>query len=427
MGTTKKTMTVAVRAAVPVAIVAIVWYVTLPILRYTLLMQEQKGLFLMTPDYFREVLSGSWPITTLISDFLVQFYSKPVLGSLLTGLIVAKVYLMVCTIFRFTSFRQVIGGLGAALSWLAIAHANTPHTGVVILMYSFLAAMISLCLPYRKFSVKGNSGIWQAAIVLTLFIGSAALLINDKELNRKEKWYAVEYTARVHDWDLVLAIATPELCRKDQSFVPYALLALNAKGMLAEKMFDYPITGPESLGDIGEMNWSGYSLRSQIHEVIGCPNEAIHLTFQMGMALPHGTGLGLLRQLIRLEIESGQYSLARKHAAILSRNPMNRKYSESALKMVVTAEEADNSSLQDNDGNAIRSSDLMISNNAIYNLGGIISYSPYATDAARERLLCHLLLSGDMTSFNALLKEYSGNIPVNRLPKAFRAAASGQL
>ena len=33
MGTTKKTMTVAVRAAVPVAIVAIVWYVTLPILR----------------------------------------------------------------------------------------------------------------------------------------------------------------------------------------------------------------------------------------------------------------------------------------------------------------------------------------------------------------------------------------------------------
>ena len=116
MGTTKKTMTVAVRAAVPVAIVAIVWYVTLPILRYTLLMQEQKGLFLMTPDYFREVLSGSWPITTLISDFLVQFYSKPVLGSLLTGLIVAKVYLMGYTIFRFTSFRQVIGGLGAALT-----------------------------------------------------------------------------------------------------------------------------------------------------------------------------------------------------------------------------------------------------------------------------------------------------------------------
>ena len=425
MGTTKKTMTVAVRAAVPVAIVAIVWYVTLPILRYTLLMQEQKGLFLMTPDYFREVLSGSWPITTLISDFLVQFYSKPSLGALLTGLIVAKVYLMVCTIFRFTSFRQVIGGLGAALTWLAIAHANTPHTGVVILMFTFLAALLSTFLPYRKNSITWKSGIFQATTVMALFLGSAAILVSDRELNQKEKWYAVEYTARVHDWDLVLAIATPELCRKDQSFVPYALLALNAKGMLAEKMFDYPITGPESLGDIGEMNWSGYSLRSQIHEVIGCPNEAIHLTCQMGMALPHGTGLGLLRQLIRLEIESGQYSLARKHAAILSRNPMNRKYSESALKMVEKAEKTVDSSHTDSYTPSY--SDLMISNNAIYNLGGIISYSPYATDAARERLLCHLLLSGDMTSFNALLKEYSGNIPVNRLPKAFRAAASGQL
>lgn len=425
MGTTKKTMTVAVRAAVPVAIVAIVWYVTLPILRYTLLMQEQKGLFLMTPDYFREVLSGSWPITTLISDFLVQFYSKPVLGSLLTGLIVAKVYLMVYTIFRFTSFRQIVGGIGAALTWIAIAHANTPHTGVVILMFTFLAALLSTFLPYRKNSITWKSGIFQATTVMALFLGSAAILVSDRELNQKEKWYAVEYTARVHDWDLVLAIATPELCRKDQSFVPYALLALNAKGMLAEKMFDYPITGPESLGDIGEMNWSGYSLRSQIHEVIGCPNEAIHLTCQMGMALPHGTGLGLLRQLIRLEIESGQYSLARKHAAILSRNPMNRKYSESALKMVKKAEKTVDSSHTDSYTPSY--SDLMISNNAIYNLSGIISHCPSATDAARERLLCHLLLSGDMTSFNALLKEYSGNIPVNRLPKAFRAAASGQL
>lgn len=418
-------MTVAVRAAVPVAIVAIVWYVTLPILRYTLLMQEQKGLFLMTPDYFREVLSGSWPITTLISDFLVQFYSKPVLGSLLTGLIVAKVYLMVYTIFRFTSFRQIVGGIGAALTWIAIAHANTPHTGVVILMFTFLAALLSTFLPYRKNSITWKSGIFQATTVMALFLGSAAILVSDRELNQKEKWYAVEYTARVHDWDLVLAIATPELCRKDQSFVPYALLALNAKGMLAEKMFDYPITGPESLGDIGEMNWSGYSLRSQIHEVIGCPNEAIHLTCQMGMALPHGTGLGLLRQLIRLEIESGQYSLARKHAAILSRNPMNRKYSESALKMVKKAEKTVDSSHTDSYTPSY--SDLMISNNAIYNLSGIISHCPSATDAARERLLCHLLLSGDMTSFNALLKEYSGNIPVNRLPKAFRAAASGQL
>ena len=426
MGKTRKEIVAsAARAAVPPAIVAIVWYVTLHILRYTLLLQEQKGLFLMTTDYFREVFSGSWPVTTLISDFLVQFYSKPSLGALLTGLIVAKVYLMVCTIFRFTSFRQIVGGIGAALTWIAIAHANTPHTGVVILMFTFLAALISISLPYRKISMKGKSGILQAATVMVLFLGSAALVVSDRELNQKEKWYAVEYTARVHDWDLVLAIATPELCRKDQSFVPYALLALNAKGMLAEKMFDYPITGPESLGDIGEMNWSGYSLRSQIHEVIGCPNEAIHLTCQMGMALPHGTGLGLLRQLIRLEIESGQYSLARKHAAILSRNPMNRKYSESALKMVEKAEKTVDSSHTDSYTPSY--SDLMISNNAIYNLSGIISHCPSATDAARERLLCHLLLSGDMTSFNALLKEYSGNIPVNRLPKAFRAAASGQL
>lgn len=416
------------RVCVPLAIIAIVWYVTLPVLRYTMLMQEQRGLFLFAPDYFRQVFSDPWPITTLISDFLVQFYRNASLGAFITAMIVAKTYLMVCIIFRFTALRQVLGGLAAAGTWYAIAHAQTPHTGVVILMLTFLVTLVSLCIPYKKirFLGEGRTGSWQGAVAVALVVGSAYFIATDRKIRDSERWLAVEYTTRSHDWDVVLAIATPKLCREDMSYVPYALLALNAKGQLGERLLDYPVSGPESLGDIGEMSWNGYSLRSQIQEVVGGTNEAIHLTYQLGMSLPHGTGFGILRQLIRLEIENGNYDLARKHALILSRSPFNRKTAEAAMKMADSAEKEKLASgkvdsAQERD--SIRREDSMVSDHADYNLSAVITKSPNATSAAKERLLCHMLLSGDMDGFRSLLQEFFGDYEPEKLPRSFRDAA----
>lgn len=426
----KKYIALAVRLAVPVAILAIVWYVTLPVLRYTLLMQEQRGIFLMTSDYIRQVFSDPWPVTTLISDFLVQFYRIASLGALITALIVVKTYVMTCIIFRFSSFRQVLGGLAAAATWYAIAHSNTPHTGVVILMSAFLAALLSLCIPYSKIFRtagktlgEGKSGSWQAAAAVALVFCSAVLIVRDTKIRDNEKWYAVEYCSRAHDWDVLLAIATPELCRSDMSYVPYSLLALNAKGQLGERMMDYPVTGPESLGDLGEMNWSAYSLRSQISELTGGTNEAIHQTYQMGMATPHGTSFGVLRQLIRLEIENGSYDLAVKHAMVLRRSPFNVKTADAAIQMAMSrkAEDADGGSADVKEEAEVRRADAMVSdNNVAYNLSAIITNSPNATVAAKERLLCHLLLAGDREGFNALMEEFFGDVPADRIPRSFR-------
>lgn len=460
----------ALAVLVPVAIAAIVWYVTLPVLRYTLLMQEQKGLFLFTPDYFRQVFSDSWPVTTLISDFLVQFYGNASLGALITALIVAKTYMMVCTIFRFTSFRQVLGGLAAAGTWYAIAHANTPHAGVVILMLAFLLALASLLVPlalkrlplafeklpaalaFKKLQIRTDRGTgwWHAVVAVALTVGAGFLVATDKNLRDNERWYAVEYLSRAHDWDVLLQIATPQTCRNDMSYTPYALLALNAKGQLGDRIYDYPVTGPESLGDLGEMNWSGYSLRSQIQEVVGGTNEAIHLTYQLGMAMPHGTCFGVLRQLIRLEIENGDYSLARKHAQVLARSPWNRKTAQSAIRMADASEKEAAGAVGVAGGvgtaaggagavgtaagvagsfktaidaaeDTLRRTDAMVSeNNAVYNLSAVIANSPHATSAARERLLCHLMLSGDMEGFRQAATELFGNPDRSQLPRYFR-------
>lgn len=402
--------------AVPAAVLGVTWYVTLPILRYTLLMQEQKGVFLLTPDYFRQVFADPWPLTTLISDFLLQFYSNAATGAAITAAIVALVCIMVTHIFRFTSLRQIAGGIAAAAAWLAIAHANTPRTGVIILCLTALCAMVSSFFPYRK--ADGGGKWWQAAAATAAMVASAAMIVTDRQIKENERWYAVEYAVRCHDWNLVLAIATPEVCRQDMSYVPYSLLALNATGQLGERIFDFPVTGTESFGEADAGNWSSCSLRSIIYETIGCTNEAIHQAFQLGMALDHGTSFGLLRQLIRLELENGDPALAMKYAEILGRSPANRKTAQAAMKMAMEQAATQEETPQRVSG---RGKDAMISNNSIYNLGNIILSCESANSAAKERMLCHLLVSGETARFSQALRElYGEEYDLARLPKYFR-------
>lgn len=408
----------------PAAVLAVVWYVTLPILRYTLMMQEQKGLFLMTPDYFRQVFSDSWPVTTLISDFLVQFYRIPNLGALITALIVMKVYMMTCTIFRFTKFRPLVGGLAAAACWYAVVHAQTPHDGVVILMLAAIAALISLALPYKKLS-SGTwkpVALWQSAAVAAMMVGAAYLNVTDEDVRDNERRNAVEYLSRAHDWNTLLQITTPKACIDNESYLPYALLALNAKVQLGEKLYDFPVTGPECLGEVEEkiLDWSRYSLRSLIYEVIGCPNEAIHQVYQMGMAHDYGTSFGALRQLIRLEIENGDYGLARKHAQVLSRSPFNRKSAASAMSLVDSKEKetVEGMDLRYDDG--FRREDTMITDNSVYNISSIITRCSTATPAAMERLLCHLLLAGNLEGFRQAAAEVFGDAEASEIPRYFR-------
>ena len=402
----------------PLAILLTVWYVTSRLLRYTILMQEQKGIFLWTPDYLRQTLSDPWPLTTLISDFLTQFYQNPSHGGLVTAVIVTSAYLCVSHILRFFRFRWLAGLLASCVVWYVIAHSNTAHTGVVITVFGIAACLVSCLFPYSK-ADRGGSKEWllRLAASIILLFGTTFILAKDRGLRDNEKWYAVEYASRCHDWKLVLGIATIDACKADVSYVPYALLALNATGQLGERILDYPVTGPESLGEGGEESWSNYSLRSIIYEVIGCPNEAIHMTYQYAAAMPHATSFGALRQLIRLQTENEDFTLARKYAEILKRSPRNRKVAENALKTIA---EMEAKSTGEPVSNVSTAEDRMISNNSVYNMGAIISNCRNSTAAAGDRLLAHLLLSGNFAELGRTLGELYDTSNPDRLPKYFR-------
>ena len=108
---------------------------------------------------------------------------------------------------------------------------------------------------------------------------------------------------------------------------------------------------------------------------------------------------------------------------VLRRSPFNVKTADAAIQMAMSrkAEDADGGSADVKEEAEVRRADAMVSdNNVAYNLSAIITNSPNATAAAKERLLCHLLLAGDRDGFNALMEEFFGDVPADRIPRSFR-------
>ena len=305
---------------------------------YSFQHQEALGLFLLTPDYLRETFDGPLPLCQLAGSFLVQFYDLALVGPAVTALLVVLTWLCAATVCRrITSHWRIPATLLACTAWWFIARAGSPATAVCILSWSALAALISLL------SGKKEDDIGKAVLPACMgIVATACLLVAFNPTVRKtEQVSRLERFTRDHEWEKVLKTATPKLCAGDRSMLPYAMLALNAQGRLTEEMGRYPVQKPEDLDMEGVQTREGYWFSSLLCECLGCPNEAIHLLFQSACHLPHGTSHLMLRQLIRYNIELGNYTMVRKYAGILSRSPRNRAAARKILEIYGGMEDVD--------------------------------------------------------------------------------------
>lgn len=229
----------------------------------------QQSLFLLTPDYFAQVFREPFPITHIVVSFVTQFFDIPAVGPLVAAALVVAVYFLACAIFRKWSCRA------------KLSCALVPILAACV----FVAACPSV--------------------------------------RQADRHYALEQYARQHQWDRMLKIAPFNVAEKDRTVIPYAMLALNAKGQLIEKMGAYPLSGPQDLDMEGVQTREGYWFSSILDECLGNYNEALHHLFQASCTMPYGMSHISLYQLIRFNMENENYTLARKYARILKTNPRN--------------------------------------------------------------------------------------------------------
>ena len=303
--------------------------------RYTFLQKEYFGLFLNTPDYWSELWSGPRPLITLAVDFLSQFY-------------------------RFV-------WAGPAIMALCV-------TGIFLLVR----------IPLRRFQIP----------LAVLTAGAVLVMALLPESRMQERWAKVEFASIHRQWDKVIQTATPEAAQKDRVLIPYALLAHSERGTLPENIFRYPVAGPEDIDLEGELTRHGYLFAALQAECLGCTNEAIHNTFQTACTTTHGTSIGLLRQLIKLNIAAGNKAMAHKYATILAQSPLNAGTARTALRYIDALPETGTLDAGPSETAAI------VSHNTSRNLR-LMAREGYFNDAAAARFRCLLLLQRDLSNLAA--------------------------
>lgn len=375
---------------------------------YTLIQLENQGLFLLTPDWFREVLGGSRPLSELVGSFLVQFYDIPVVGALLAAAVITLIYwgedlfLRRCRV----PFHRIASLLTALVCWALTARLDSNIPAVRVMLAAVVLGLLSLLIKPR---IEGAAPKWELPAAVAAVLLAAGFVAGNPGIRNTERLASVQVNARRHRWDKVLKVATPEASAADSRLMPFALLAEGEKGTLGDRLFHYPVSGPQDFDMEGDNSLTGCLFNSLLSESLGVPNEAIHHIFQYSCHLPHGMSHLSLYQLIRYNVAGGNYTLARKYAGILRRNPKNFRAAGGILRRIASAADA-----ADTLGHSSATA-RMVTNNPQYNLAQMHLLG-MGSDISVDRFLCYQLLQGDVEGFRQsyeALGKRSGSIPVH--------------
>jgi len=359
--------------------------------RYTAIIQGQNSLFLFTGDYFRETFAASWPLSHLLESFFLQFYEIPMVGPLLTALIVTLIF------FLFHFFLQRIKAhfpipeavIIASVFWVLAARAETPIFLYRMLLISSAHAFAGLFLKKKE-----SAGLrkWEIAVTGVVIIGAALFVSLGKNIRSTETTAKVRYATYKGDWNKVLDNVTPQSSIDRPEMMPYAFLAMGFTGDLGERLFTYPIKNIEEFDMEGLHTVEGNYFNSLLNYYMGNHNEAIHHIFQYSCHFPHGMTHFSLSQLIRYNNSLGNYTMVRKYAQILSRSP---RYSSSARKLLKRFEGAQDSLPP---AGHLSSSAHTTTNNPPHDLIQL-SLAGINSRIAQERFLCYLMLQGSLEYF----------------------------
>lgn len=313
----------------PALLAATVFFVSICCQRFTILRQEGLGLFLLTPDFFRDLLFDAFPLSNLVGSFLVQFYSNFYVGAAIVSAMVVAVYFIAKGLFRrFGLDMEVVNVACACAAWIAIARAANPSMGMAIIFCS-LAVLAAVSLFFRKKVEKRTilAGFDISAGILAIAAVSLYIFLSPF-IKEGEKWSKIEFAAVQGEWKYLLRVANVKEAEKDIQVVPFALLALNAQGRLADEVDKYPIMENFGLDFGDEMSYRRSLFDAVLYNALGCYNEAIHRTHQCGDFLPHCTSFRTLRMLVKENHALGDSLMVVKYCDILDRSLSHREFVE---------------------------------------------------------------------------------------------------
>ena len=378
----------------PVALFAAVFCISAFCQKYTLVQQESLGLFLWTPDFLRMVFDSPLPFSHLLGGFLVQFFKYDWLGSIITAALVTAVYLLCRSIARHLGLQaSVIPMAISLLAWWLTAHSADI---CIVCAFVLITATLSLITLPLKGRLREKNLPRLTVFSIALVAVASVLIGTNPTVRTREEMSRVELFAVNYSWDKVLQTATPAWTEEHHDMLPFALLALNERGELGEKMYDYPIQGAQGLDTEGLNNRIAYTFSTLLYECLGCANEAIHGVYQGATYLHYGMSFRTLRQLVNYNWLLGDYALVRKYCDVLSRSTAHKAFVARYEALMASGTPREVPPVNESYDAAVMDHDQMVDLALLVSEG---IFSPITM----ERYLCYLLARGDLETFAAQL------------------------
>lgn len=403
------------KAVIPVLLLLGVFLVSWLCQPFTLICQEYEGLFLATPDAWARAFAQPFPLSGILSDFLIQFYRDPVYGALITAVIVALVFLLLRGILsrRGLPVTDTLSALGAGVLWFFLARSPEPKPAVAALLILLGLWLLSLLLPVRK----GKAWRADLPVAAALVLAAAAGTVFSPAVQRTERFSRVKRDALYGVWDDLLKAVPPSVAEKDGELTPFALLALSAKGQLGEKMFSYPVYSENDLDmcdyDGNAEYYTSLLFKAALYQHLGCYNEAVHNYCQWATQLRKGTGFIVLRKLVEMYCLLGDYTLMEKYCRVLDHSLLHRSYVKYYRAQAAQGE------AHATEPAAVRSVIPVISHDPLYNLLQLESVGIHAASSA-DRTLATILLRGNPAQLRSVLERLGPSY--ERIPKHFQEA-----
>ena len=393
----------------PVLLFAAVFLVSRVCQPFTLICQEYEGLFLNTPDAWVRAFAQPWPLSGIVSDYIIQFYRDPLYGALFSAALITGVFLLIRGICsRFGLSWDSIPALGAGVLWFFLARSSSPKLAVAVLLVLLVLWLLSLLLKKRA----GKTWKPDLALALVLVHLAAAVTIFSPAVQRTEHFSRVKRDALYGVWDDLLKTVPPTVAEEDPELMPFALLALSGKEQLGSRMFTYPVYDENDLDmvdyDGNKEYYTSLLFKACLYQYLGCYNEAIHNYYQWATQLEKGTGFIVLRRLVELYYLLGDYTLMEKYCRILDKSTANGTYVRHFRSLAAAGTAEEPTSTQ------VRSTTPVIGHDPLYNLL-LLESSGFHSPLSGDRLLATLLLRKNAAQFISALERMNfadGEMPV---------------
>ncbi len=395
------------------------------LLSHVIFYHEQHHLFLFSKAYFHKTLLSEG-ILGYATNFVIQFFYNPVVGSLLLSLILASIFLLTSTLIRRIIGRNELLFLSVLPALMLFFYSMRIDHSLKVIIATFISLLVVnliVWLLFKIFKIRSRYIFWQPmGTYLQLIIVALALVIYTgvgyrhfiKNYNVNEHLMVkVDQYSKQRDWDKVLKYTEKYLQRGRSNHLisTFHNMALYHKGSLPYKLFDYPqALGVKSLYFPWESNSRESEYGYLLYEELGYINEAHRWEFEAmvvwGETAPH------LINLARYNLANNRPLVAQRFINLLNQSLF---YSGDALEKHL--QPLPNNALAHVDEESARFANVV-------NIGPELQYlldNDPQNRMAFEYLMSHLLLSNHVERFVENLK-YLNNFSYPHMPPIYEEA-----